>query len=87
MAELYKFFTKFCEHWRSVGLKLGLSYDLLKVIEKDWSEHEDRFRVTLEKWLQQEKATWETLELAITNAQREKLSLEPLQEGMEDIHS
>ena len=54
------------------------------MIERDWPTQEDHFRVTLEKWLKLDiKATcnWGTLELAITNAQREKLSLQPLQES------
>ena len=39
----------------------------------------ERFRVTLEKWLQLDvRATWAGLELAITNANRKSLSLQPL---------
>ena len=37
------------------------------------------FRVTLDSWLGMDPdASWSTLELAITNANREKLSLDPL---------
>ena len=42
------------------------------------------FRVTLEKWLQLNVGvTWGNLELAITNANRESLGLQPLTTGKE----
>ena len=41
------------------------------------------FREVLQKWLKQDvRPTWSTLELAITNAQKEELGLEPLLESM-----
>ena len=44
------------------------------------------FRVTLEKWLQLNVGvTWANLELAITNASRESLGLQPLTTGKEKI--
>ena len=42
-------------------------------------ESRDRLRVTLEKWLQLNiGVTWRTLELAITNANRQCLGYDPL---------
>ena len=83
MGGLYKFLTKHCGYWRSIGVNLGLSNDVLNMIQRDWPTQErERLRVTLEKWLDQDiKATWSTLELAITNAYREELNLKPLQES------
>ena len=83
MRELYKFLTKYCGHWRSIGLNLGLSNDVLNVIQSDHPAQEgERFRIVLQRWLEQDiKATWSTLELAITNARRKELTLEPLQES------
>ena len=80
MGELNKFLTKYCGHWRSIGYKLGLSDDVLNVIHSNHPTQErECFRVALQKWLEQDTmATWSTLELAITNACREELSLETL---------
>ena len=81
MSELNKLLIKYCSHWRSVGYKLGLEDDVLNVIHDDHPTQErECFRVVLQKWLEQDasSATWNTLELAITNARREELSLESL---------
>ena len=66
--------------WRNIGLKLGLQDAVLNVIEH---EHPNQlrkcFRITLQKWLNQDvSATWETLELVITNANRDDLNLDNL---------
>ena len=48
-------------------------------MEADYHTLSERFRVTLEKWLQLNVGvTWANLELAITNATRESLGLNPL---------
>ena len=80
MGELHKFLTKYCRQWRSVGYKLGLEDDVLNMIHDDHPTKErECFRVVLQKWLEQDTSvTWNTLELAITNALREELSLESL---------
>ena len=45
----------------------------------------DCFRVTLEKWLQLNVGvTWANLELAITNANRQSLGLQPLTTGKDN---
>ena len=82
MGELNRFLTEYCALWRSTGYKLGLEDAVLNVIQSDYSEQRERFRVTLQKWLEQDtRPTWITLELAITNAHREELSLAPLKES------
>ena len=78
--DLLKFLTDYCKHWRDIGLLLGLQSSILDLVA---SAHpmQDRecFRVTLEKWLQLNVGvTWENLELAITNANRASLGLQPL---------
>ena len=51
-------------------------------MEADYHIQSERFRVTLEKWLQLNVGvTWANLELAITNANRQILGLEPLTTG------
>ena len=53
-------------------------------MEADHHTMSERFRVTLEKWLQLNvRVTWGNLELAITNANRESLGLQPLSTGKE----
>ena len=76
MSELNKYLVKYCGLWRAIGLKLGLEDDLLETIARDNPKHQECFRVTLQKWLIQDvSATWNTLELAITNAQRDEDNL------------
>lgn len=86
MSELNRFLTMYCGQWRSIGYKLGLDDAVLNMIEGNHlTRQRECFRVALQKWLKQDTtATWNTLELAITNACREELSLEALQEG--EIH-
>ena len=51
-------------------------------MEADHHTLGERFRVTLEKWLQLNVGvTWSNLELAITNANRESLGIQPLTTG------
>ena len=80
MKELTKFLTRFCPLWVEIGLKLGLRQTLLDVIKLDNPlKHRDCFRITLQKWLEQNtRADWKTLELAITNATRESKDLNAL---------
>ena len=53
-------------------------------MEADHHTLSERFRVTLEKWLQLNVGvTWSNLELAITNANRQSLGFPPLTIGKE----
>ena len=83
MSELNKYLIKYCEMWKSIGLKLGLEDDVVSVIQSNHpTQIEECFREVLRKWLKQDVTpTWSTLELAITNACREGLGLDPLQES------
>jgi len=83
MGELNKYLVKYCGLWRAIGLKLGLKDIVLDVIENENSkQHKECFRIMLQKWLIQDvQTTWNTLELAITNAQRDDLSLDNLSES------
>ena len=84
MSELNKYLVKYCGLWRAIGLKLGLDDDLLETIAREYNpKHQECFRVMLQKWLIQDVSpTWNTLELAITNAQRDDLNLDNLTESM-----
>ena len=82
MAELNKFLTEYCKLWRSIGYNLGLEDAVLTNIQSDCIIRRECFIATLQKWLDQdERPTWNTLELAFTNAHREELNLEPFKES------
>ena len=81
-VDLHRFLTDYCKHWRATGLQLRLKSSVLDQVEADYHTMSERFRVTLEKWLQLNVGvTWGNLELAITNANRESLGLQPLTTG------
>ena len=80
---LQRFLTDYCKHWKDIGVLLGLKSSVIDIVA---SAHpmQDRecFREILEKWLQLNiEVTWSNLELAITNANRESLGLQPLAVG------
>lgn len=82
MGELNRFLTEYCKLWRSIGYKLGLEDAFLSNIQSDCLLRRECFTAALQKWLEQdERPTWNALELAITNARREELNLEPLKES------
>ena len=86
--DLQRFLTDYCKHWRGIGLQLGLKTTVLDQVEADHHTLSERFRVTLEKWLQLNvRVTWGDLEFAITNANRESLGLQPLTSGKNCIIS
>ena len=74
--------NKYAPNWYDIGLELGLELDVLDVIKSDHPQESVMcFRKTLDKWLQlNTDATWRTLEVAITNARRTKLGLDPVDE-------
>ena len=88
MGELNRFLTKYCKLWKSIGYKLGLEDTVLNNIQSDCLIQRECFTTTLQKWLEQdERPTWNTLELAITNARREELDLVPLEKSKRiDMH-
>ena len=78
-VKFLRFLTDYCKDWVDIGLLLGLNSALLYQIEHENHSQRDCFRIVLEKWLQlKANATWNELELAITNARRQVLGYEPL---------
>ena len=68
--ELNRFLTKYCTLWRPIGLKLGLQTCVMDMVKSSHpTEPRECLRETLQKWLllDGDIATWQTLELAITN--------------------
>ena len=65
--------------WHDVGIELGLDLNVLDIIEKDHPQQSVKcFQKTLDKWLNTDDATWKTLEVALTNVNRTKLGLNPV---------
>ena len=74
--------------WQSIGLHLKLKQVVLNAIAANNPlNQQECFRNALHRWLEMDTdATWTTLELAITNANCEKLGLGPLSASKECTH-
>ena len=72
---------KFGDNWEDIGIELGFDLTSLSIIARDNNQQcVVCLRKTLDKWLQvnTDDATWRTLETAITNVNRAKLGLNPV---------
>ena len=81
MIYLNRYVTKeYATMWRDVGLELNLQPSVLNTIEANNPQDAvKRFEVVLDKWLKLAyKATWRELEVALTNANRMLLGLDPV---------
>ena len=85
MRDLNRYVTrKYATDWYDIGIELGLELDV-NIIEKDNPQQSVTcFQRTLDKWLKlnTDDATWRTLEVALTNVNRAKLGLDPV----DDVH-
>ena len=82
MKELNRYVVKkHAKEWHDIGLELGVDLHVLDIIEKE-NSHKciTCFQKTLDKWLRlnTEVATWNNLELALTNVNRTNLGLDPV---------
>ena len=82
MRDLYRHVTrKYATDWYSIGIELGLKLYVLDVIENDRGQKSVTcLQEALDKWLKlnTDDATWRTLEVALTNVNRAKLGLDPV---------
>ena len=72
---------KYATDWYNIGVELDVDPDVLKLIKQDNSQQSVTcFQNTLDKWLElnTDNATWRTLEVALTNVNRAKLKLDPV---------
>ena len=71
---------KHADDWKDIGIELGFDFVELQCIERDHpQESAICFQNTLVKWLQSNPdVTWKTLEVALTNVNRVKLGLNPV---------
>ena len=73
--------TRYATNWYNIGIELDIDPDVLDMINKDnLQQSESCFQKTLQQWLKlnTNNATWRTLELALTNVNRAKLKLDPV---------
>ena len=82
MKDLNRYVTKkYATDWYDIGIELGLELSTLDTIEKDnFQQSTICFRKTLDKWLalNEDDATLRTLETALTNVNRAKFELDPV---------
>ena len=81
MRDLNRYVTKkYATDWYDIGIELGLDLEMLDIIENDNSKSSVTcFQKTLDKWLKANvDVTWKTLETALTNVNRAKLGLDPV---------
>ena len=84
MKELNRYVTwKHAIDWYDIGIELGLELEVLDIIKKDNPQQSATcFQKTLNMWLQlnSDNATWKTLEVALTNVNRAKLQMDPVED-------
>ena len=85
MRDLNRHVTrKYASDWYNIGIELGLELNVLDTIENDHSQRSEKsvtcFLKTLDRWLglNNDDATWKALEVALTNVNRAKLGLNPV---------
>ena len=73
--------TKYATDWYNIGIELEVDLCVLDNIKQNnLNQNEACFQKTLDKWLKLNTgdATWKTLEVALTNVNRAKLKLDPV---------
>ena len=73
--------TKYATDWYNIGIELEVDLCVLDNIKQNnLNQNEACFQKTLDKWLKlnTNDATWGTLEVAVTNVNRAKLKLDPV---------
>ena len=81
MLDLNRYVIRnYAADWEDIGLELGVQHNILKIISADNQQKcVPCFRSMLDKWLElNPKATWSTLEVAITNVNRTSKGLDPV---------
>ena len=88
MRDLNRYVTsKYAADWYDIGIELGLETTTLDIIERNYPQQNVIcFRKTLDQWLKLNKdgATWRIVEVTITNVNRAKLGLDPIDDGCDN---
>ena len=67
--------------WKNIGIELGLNINTLEIIEKDHPlQCKNSFIAMIDSWIQSKAGdtTWKALEVALTNINRQKKDLDPV---------
>ena len=92
MRDINRYVKEYATNWIDIGLELKIDYSALAIIEKNHhsSDCVACFQVMIDNWLKgtPDNATWKALEVALTNVNRQKLKLDPIDDvyGMENIN-
>ena len=82
MKDINRYVTrKHAVDWKDIGIELDLKLSTLNIIESDHPlKCESCFQAMIDKWIEStsENATWRALEVALTNVNRQKLDLDPV---------
>ena len=92
MRDINRYTKKYAADWKDIGIELGLKLSTLNIIEKDYpSQAITCFQSMIDNWIKSttDNATWKALEIALTNVNRQKLDLDPVDDiyGMAKINS
>ena len=82
MKDLNRYVKKYASDWKDIGLELGLELNALGIIGTNNKQNVvDCLQVMLDMWLKSSRnTTWHELEVALTNVNRQKLGLDPVDE-------
>ena len=88
MKDINRYVTnKYAVDWKNIGIELDLHPDALRTIR---GSDDVCFQAMIDKWLllARDKATWKAIEVAITNVERQKLGLDPVDDvyGMKNTY-
>lgn len=81
MKDINRYTKSYAGDWKDIGLELGLQFERLGIIEND---HSSRcvacFQSMINCWLNSstKNTSWKALEVALTNVNRQKLGLDPV---------
>ena len=81
MRDLHSYaIYKYAPHWKNIGIELGLHLYSLENITANHSRDSVACLIDVfQRWLEiNDDATWESLEVALTNVNRVRLGLDPV---------
>ena len=80
MKNINRYVTwKYADNWRDIGLELDLDDNALFSIAFNHEDIKAKFQIMIIYWIERGvDATWKALEVALTNVNRRKLGLYPV---------
>ena len=90
MKDINRYTKKYAADWKDIGIELGLELSGLSIVKKNHpSDCVACFQEMIDIWLTSTvTATWKDVEVALTNVNRQKRDLDPVDDvyGMETIN-